>query len=82
MDFEIINQEGPLGGPLPKLHKIAVLNKMAAGAKNRKTFKELLLFNQWMDFEIITHACSLGDPLPKTLKLFHSFEQNGHQGYK
>ena len=29
------------------------LNKMAARAKNRKTFKRLLLLNQKMDFEII-----------------------------
>ena len=30
----------------------APLNKMAARAKNRKTFKRLLLQNQKMDFEI------------------------------
>ena len=55
---------------------------MAARAKNRNTFKWRLLFNQWMDFEVILHACSLGEPLPKLLKLFHSVEQNGRQGYK
>ena len=50
---------------------------MAARAKNNKTFKQLLLRNQWMDLEIITHACFLGDPLPKLLKQFRCVEQNG-----
>ena len=36
---------------------------MAARAKNRKTFKQLLLLNQKMDFEIIIQECFLGDPL-------------------
>ena len=62
-------------------NRSALLNKMAARAKNRKILKRLLL-NQWMDFEIITHACSLGDPLSKLLKPFHTVEQNGRQGYK
>ena len=56
---------------------------MAARAKNRKTFKRLLLnrllLKQWMDFEIITQECSLGDPLPKLLEPFHSDEQDGRQ---
>ena len=43
---------------------------MAARVKNRKTFKQLLLFNQLMDFEIISQEYSLGDPLPKLLKPF------------
>ena len=43
----------------------ALLNKMAARAKNRKTFKRLLLLNQKMDFEIIVQECFLGDPLRK-----------------
>ena len=60
----------------------APLNKMAARAKNRKTFKQLLLLNQKMDFEIIIQECFLGDPLPKLLKRFRSVEQNGRQGYK
>ena len=55
---------------------------MAARAKNRKTFKRLLLQNQWMDFEIIIQGSSLGDPLPKLLKPFRSIEQHGRQGYK
>ena len=38
----------------------APLNKMAVRAKNRKTFKRLLL-NQRMDFEIIIQECFLGD---------------------
>ena len=37
----------------------APLNKMAARAKNRKTFKQLLLLNQRMDFEIIIQECFL-----------------------
>ena len=60
----------------------ARLNKMAARAKNRKTFKLLLLMNQKMDFEIIIQECFLGDPLPKLLKEFCYVEQNGRQGYK
>ena len=71
MDFEIISQEGS-----------APLNKMAARAKNRKTFKRLLLQNQKMDFEIIIQECFLGDPLPKLLKEFRYIEQNGRQGFK
>ena len=57
----------------------ALLNKMAARAKNRKTFKRLLL-NQKMDFEIIIQECFLGDPLPKLLKEFRYVKQNGRQG--
>ena len=37
---------------------------MATRAKNRKTFKRLLLLNQCIDFEIILQEGSLGDPLP------------------
>ena len=48
-------------------NRSAPLNKMAAIAKNRKTFKQLLLLNQKMDFEIILQECFLGDPLPKLL---------------
>ena len=55
---------------------------MAARAKNRKTFKRLLLLNQKMDFEMMIQECFLGDPLPKLLKPFRYFEQNGPQGYK
>ena len=55
---------------------------MAARAKNRKTFKGLLLLNQKMDFEIIIQDCFLDDPLPKLLKEFRYVEQNGRQGYK
>ena len=51
-------------------NRSAPLNKMAARAKNRKTFKRLLLLNQKMDFEIIIQECFLGDPLPKLLKEF------------
>ena len=63
-------------------NRSAPLNKMAARAKNRKTFKRLLLQNQKMDFEIIIQECFLGDPLPKLLKRFRYVEQNGRQGYK
>ena len=49
-------------------NRSAPLNKMAARAKNRKTFKRLLLQNQKMDFEIIIQKCSLGDLLPKLIK--------------
>ena len=55
---------------------------MAARAKNRKTFKRLLLLNQRMDFEIIIQECLLDDPLPKLLKQFRYVEQNDRQGYK
>ena len=55
----------------------APLNKMAARAKNRKTFKRLLLLNQKMDFEIIIQECFFGDTLPKLLKRFCYVEQNG-----
>ena len=58
-----------------------MMNKMAASAKNRKTFTRLLLLNQKMDFEIIIQECFLGDPLPKLLR-FHYVEQDGRQGYK
>ena len=63
-------------------NRSAPLNKMAARAKNRKTFKRLLLQNQKMDFEIIIQECFLGDPLPKLLKRFRYVEQNGRQSYK
>ena len=52
---------------------------MAARAKNRKTFKLLLLLNECIDFEIILQEGSLGDPLTKLLKLFRSIEQDGNQ---
>ena len=52
---------------------------MAAVAKNRKTFKRLLLLQKCIDFKIILQEGSLGDPLPKLLKPFCSVEQDGHQ---
>ena len=55
---------------------------MAARAKNRKTFKRLLLLNQIIDFEIIIQECTLGDPLPKLLKTVLLCWKNGRQGYK
>ena len=55
----------------------APLNKMAARAKNRKTFKRLFLLNQKMDFKIIIQECFLDDYLPKLLKPFRYVEQNG-----
>ena len=55
---------------------------MAARARNRKTFKWLLLRSQDMDFEIIIQEFSLGDCLQKLLEPFRSVEQNGPQGYK
>ena len=55
---------------------------MAARAKNRKTFKRLLLLNQKMDFEMILQECFLGDPLPKLLKQFRYVKQDVRQGYK
>ena len=51
---------------------------MAAVAKNRKTFKRLLL-HECIDFEIILQKGSLGDPLSKLLKPFRSVEQDGRQ---
>ena len=52
---------------------------MAAGAKIRKTFKQLLLLNQGIDFEIILQEGSLGNSILKLLKLFCAIEQDGHQ---
>ena len=47
------------------LNRFALLNKMAARAKNREIFKRLILLNQYIDFEIILqegsyiyHNCS------------------------
>ena len=60
-------------------NRSAPLNKMAARAKNRKTFKWLLLLNQIIYFEIILQEGFLGDPLPKLLKPFGSVEQDGRQ---
>ena len=57
-------------------NRSAPLNKMAAKAENRKTFKRLLLLNQKMDFEIIIQECLLGDPLPKLLKRFKAINRN------
>ena len=57
------------------LNSSAPLNKMAARAKNRKTFKRLFLLNQCIDFEIIVQELSLGDlyrvrtDLEKSLKM-------------
>ena len=45
-------------------NRSAPLNKMAARANNRKTFKRLLLLNQRMDFQKIILECFLDDPLP------------------
>ena len=56
-----------------------MLNKMAAIAKNRKTFKRLLILKKKMDFEIIIQERFLIDPLPKLLKRFRYVEQNGRQ---
>ena len=55
---------------------------MAARAKNRKTFEQLLLLNQKMDFEIMIQECFLGVRLPKLLKPFRFVEEDGHQSYK
>ena len=83
MDSEIIIQECFLGDPLPNCsNDSAKLNKMATRAKNRKTFKRLLLLSQCMDFEITIQQYSLGYCLQKGLKLSLSVEQNGRQGYK
>ena len=41
---------------------------MAARAKNRKTFKQDILVDQWADFKIIPQECLLDDPLQKLLK--------------
>ena len=79
-DFEIILQEGSLGDPLPKLLKpfrsVEQDGRQSSRAKNRKTFKRLLLQNQKMDFEIIIQECFLGDPLPELLKEFRYVQQN------
>ena len=63
MDFEIISQECFLSDPLYQScsNPSACMNKMAARAKKRKTFKRLLLLNQLMDFEMISLECSLSD---------------------
>ena len=45
-------------------NRSAQLMKMAARAKNRKTFKRFLLLNQKMDFEIIIQECFFGDRPP------------------
>ena len=55
---------------------------MATRAKNRKTFKSLLLLNECIDFELIIQEGSLGDCPPELLKPFRSVEQSGQQGYK
>ena len=60
-------------------NRSAPLNKMAARAKNKKTFKRLLLLNQCSNFKMILQEGFLGDPLPKLLKQFLSTEQNGRQ---
>ena len=52
---------------------------MVTRAKNRKTFKRLLILNQCIDFEIIIQEGSLGDRLPTVLKPFRSVEQDGRQ---
>ena len=52
---------------------------MATRAKNRKTFKLLLLLNQYIDFEITLQEGFMDDPLPKLLKPFRSVEQDGRQ---
>ena len=52
---------------------------MATRAKNRKTFKRLLFFNQYIDLEIILQEGSLGDCPPKLLKSFRYVEQDGRQ---
>ena len=49
---------------------------MPASAKNRKTFKQDILVDQWPDFEIIPQECLLDDPVQKLLKSFCSTEQN------
>ena len=60
-DFEIISQECSLGDCLQNCsNRSAPLNKMAARAKNRKTFKRLLLLNECNDFEMILPEGSSG----------------------
>ena len=79
-DFKIITYEYFLGNPLPQLLKPFRLDEQDGRQSyteiETKTFKRLLLLNQWMDFEIISHECSLGNPLPKLLKPFCSSEWN------
>ena len=60
-------------------NRSAPLNKMAARAKNRKTFKQLLFLNQCIDFEIMIQECSLDDCPLKLLKPFRYVEQDGRQ---
>ena len=77
LDFKIISLECYFYNPLPKLlNDSASLNKMAARAKNRKSFKWYHFLGQWPDFKIIWQKCSLYDPLPKLLKSFRSAEHN------
>ena len=56
----------------------ALLNKMAARAKNRKTFKQHLLRNRLVDFDKTSQEWSLGGPLPKLPKSFRSKFAVGH----
>ena len=60
-------------------NRSALLNKMAARAKNRKILKRFLLLNQCIDFEIILQEGSLGDLLPDLLIPLSSIEQDGSQ---
>ena len=54
----------------------AQLNKMATRAKNRKTFKRLLLLNQKMDFEIIIQECFLVDRNVFWVTLYQNFSKD------
>ena len=65
------------------LDRSAPLNKMAARAV--KVEKPSIDFSSLTSASIlkkIIQECSLGDCPPKLLKLFHSVEQDGRQGYK
>ena len=61
--------------------KIAPLNRRAARAHKKKSFKRHLL-NHWSKFHITSHECSPRYPLSKLLKLFCSTEQEGRKSFR
>ena len=63
-------------------NRSALLNKMAARAKNRKNLlKQTSSRRPMAQIQNNFLEMFLGDPLPKLLKLFRSAEQNGRQSF-
>ena len=76
--IQIISQNRSSWYPLPKLRKwSAPLNKRAARALIRNTFKLHFLLNHWSKFKIISQHCSSWYLLPRLHKWFQSTEQRG-----